>query len=99
MPIITKTVFWYGQNITVNVNVTGNFAYSEIDENIIVETVLTGTKALHNTSKANGATQGAIGYIHNYAENKLWLVTALDSMQRTITITKQGKVNGGSHNF
>ena len=98
MPEITANVFMFGKSQSVTVDVTSSLGFTSQDETAIIETVL-GLKELHQTARSRGAPIGMIGYIHNYSENTILAVTAMDSNARTITIPKSGEVKSGNHVF
>ena len=60
----------------------------------------TGGTALHTSKKVQNFPAGAIGYIHNYANNALIAVSRLDTDAGTIELVGGlGRVNGGMHVF
>jgi hypothetical protein len=102
MPFInvtgTTTVKGKPVAVTVTVNASENFAFSKIDQRIIIDAVC-GGQALHQSAKVQGAPMGTIGYIHNKAENTIYAVSTLDSIAKTISITKGGQTKANVHVF
>ncbi len=96
--IISAQVYQNGKTTTESVTVTSTLGFSKQDEKMIVETTL-GLAALHQSSACQNAPAGMIGYIHNYSENSIYAVTAMDKAQKTITIPKGGIVKNGVHRF
>lgn len=58
-------------------------------------------QGLHQTANARGNTGNAIGYVHCYATNHLYLVRSFNPANNTIVLigTAPGRVNGGVHQF
>lgn len=98
MAIILGTKMVQGKAVPVSVLVTSTLSFTKIDEKKIVATAV-GETVLHKSTKVKGAPLGTIGYIHNSGENTLYAVSALDTSNHTITITKEGQAKNGVHVF
>jgi hypothetical protein len=81
MQTIVSTVFSNGSK-TCSLDIEGAYAPSKSSNTAVFETVF-GEKSLHQTSKAKGCPKAAIGYIHDYAGNVLYAVSAMTSDKTT----------------
>jgi hypothetical protein len=94
------TTMFKGVSTQVTVNVTSKWGLSKTDKALIVAYCL-GTGELHQTKKGN-LPANALGFLHNYAENQLWAISAKTdngNNSYAVTICASGSVNDGYHKF
>jgi hypothetical protein len=87
-----------GRQVAATVIVQSTLAFDAADASLLVRWFKEDGK-LHQSAKTSGTPPGYLGYVHDYARNRLFAVTGMDEAAGVITIPKTGKVNDGWHRF
>ena len=87
-----------GRQVATTIIVHSALAFDATDASLLVRWFKESGE-LHKSTKTSGTPPGYLGYVHDYARNKLFAVTGVDEAAGVITIPKTGKVNDGWHRF